>query len=180
MKTDRYQIKLYASAAVPAHDLIAVFHGWIRDRRLGDELVIDVADYTHVHHGPGVVLLGHLEDYYYDLGEGRPGLLYSRKRGFDGTAGDGVRAGLAKALDVGRKLQEDTAGLALDTGELLIRFPDKLHAPNSDASFEAARGDVAAALTEAFGQAPATLAREGHAQAPLTIRATWSGSRPLA
>ncbi len=180
MRIDRYQIKLYASAAVSPHDLIPVFHGWIRDRRLGDELVIDVADYTHVHHGPGVVLLGHLQDYYYDLGEGRPGLLYSRKRGYEGEVADGLRDGLAKTLEVGRLLQEDTAGLALDTSEVLIKFPDKLNAPNTDASFEAARGEVTAALTEAFGAAPESLSREGHAQAPLTIRASWPGARPLA
>ena len=37
-----------------------------------DELMIDVADYKHVKHGPGVVLVGDANDYYLDEGEGRP------------------------------------------------------------------------------------------------------------
>ena len=40
-----------------------------------DELLIDVTDYTHVWRGPGILLVGHGVDLYYDLGEDRPGLL---------------------------------------------------------------------------------------------------------
>jgi hypothetical protein len=37
--------------------LIPIFHNWIRERRLGDVVLIDVADYRHVPEGPGVMLI---------------------------------------------------------------------------------------------------------------------------
>jgi len=36
-------------------DVIPVFHRWIQTQAV-DGLLIDVADYSHVHHGPGVVV----------------------------------------------------------------------------------------------------------------------------
>ena len=39
--------------------LIPVFHGWIENQVAKDELLIDVADYSHVPAGPGIVLIGH-------------------------------------------------------------------------------------------------------------------------
>ena len=41
---------------------IEVFHVWIAEQST-DELLIDVADYRHVPMGPGVILVGHEEDY---------------------------------------------------------------------------------------------------------------------
>ena len=37
--------------------LVPVFHQWIREKKIPDELLIDVADYAHVPQGPGVVLI---------------------------------------------------------------------------------------------------------------------------
>ena len=45
--------------------LILVFHSWIESQN-GDELLIDVADYTHVPAGPGIVLIGHEGNYSVD------------------------------------------------------------------------------------------------------------------
>jgi len=75
----RIQVKFYANKSPEPDAFIPVFHRFIRENVL-DELAIDVADYGHVHEGPGVVLIGHAYDYYWDLGEGRPGLVYTRKR----------------------------------------------------------------------------------------------------
>jgi hypothetical protein len=36
-----------------------LFHEWIRTDRLPDETFIDVADYSHLKDGPGVVLVAH-------------------------------------------------------------------------------------------------------------------------
>jgi hypothetical protein len=73
----RLELKLFAEPnGVPeARDLVPVFHGWIRDRRIPHELLIDVADYSHVHQGPGVILVGHRAMYGIDRTDGRPGFL---------------------------------------------------------------------------------------------------------
>ncbi len=39
-------------SAIHLADAVGVFHHWIRDS-VCPELLIDVADYTHVHEGPG-------------------------------------------------------------------------------------------------------------------------------
>ena len=66
-------------AGVDPEEFIPVFHRWITERAL-PELLIDVADYSHVHEGPGVLLVGHDAIYAWDLSRGEPGLLYSRRR----------------------------------------------------------------------------------------------------
>jgi len=40
---------------VDLEPLIPVFHNWIQGQ-VFEELLLDVADYRHVHEGPGVVL----------------------------------------------------------------------------------------------------------------------------
>lgn len=176
IRADRFQIKLYAAegqAAAP-HALIPVFHAWIRDHAL-DELLIDVADYTHVHHGPGVLLEGHAADYYYDLGEGRPGLLYSRKRDFDGDLAAGLRDGVQRARAAAALLEGEGGpdGLAFATNEVLVRVIDRLHLANDEAGFAAIAPVVTEALTEAFGAAPAAVTQAGTPRGPLTLRANW-------
>jgi hypothetical protein len=81
METCKYDLKLFfhEAASVELEAFIPVFHRWIQVQCL-DEVLIDVADYRHVHHGPGVVLVAHDAHYAIDMAEGQPGLLYSRRR----------------------------------------------------------------------------------------------------
>jgi len=62
MQLQHVNVKLLVQNAPGANlePLIPVFHSWIENQN-GDELLIDVADYTHVPAGPGVVLIGHEE-----------------------------------------------------------------------------------------------------------------------
>ncbi len=99
----RFEIKLFAvGGARPAPDLVrAALHAWIqRDLLVGapEELLIDVADYAHVPLGPGLMLVGHAEDWCVEerVG-GAPGLLYRRKRAWSGRLPRAQRATLADA-----------------------------------------------------------------------------------
>lgn len=174
MDAKRLQIKIYAENldAERLEQFVPVFHRWIRENVL-DEMVIDVADYGHVHEGAGVVLVGHGSDYYVDLGEGRPGLLYSRKRDVPSGA-DILEDGLRRAQNA-TKLLSAEPGLekapVFGTKEVLIRIVDRLAVQNDDASFDKVKGEVSAALQKAFGKS-FTLRREGSAREALTIRAT--------
>ena len=62
MEAHQVSAKIYIDArdGVTPTDFLYAFHGWIRAEAL-DELLIDVTDYSHVHHGPGVLLLTHEE-----------------------------------------------------------------------------------------------------------------------
>jgi hypothetical protein len=175
MQAKRVQVKVYAAGAVPTERLIPVFHRWIREKVL-DELALDVADYGHVHEGPGVVLIGHAFDYFYEESEGRPGLVYARKRDAPAPAerlADAVRRALLGA----RLLEEDAAlpGLSFKADELLVRVPDRLAAPADVAGFEALRAELDTLSKQLFSGG-ATVERAGESRDPLTARVKGSGA----
>lgn len=168
---ERVQVKIFASETADPMALIPVFHRWIQDSVLEDELAIDVADYSHVHEGPGVVLIGHGADYYYDLGEGKPGLMYSRKRALEGTLGDRLRDAIKNALSACERLENEGIGLKFDRSSLSVRVPDRLHAPNTDESYAAFETLAAKVIESELGKAP-TLTREERRGGPLAARAS--------
>jgi len=170
MQSNRIQAKIYADVSVPCERLIPVFHRWIRERVL-DELAIDVADYGHVHEGPGVVLIGHAYDYFYEESEGRPGLVYARKRDAPPPAerlADAVRRAL-----IGARLLEDDAnlgGLRFRTDEILVRAPDRIHAPADDATFAELSAELTALGKKLYPGASPVVERTGTARDPLSAR----------
>ncbi|MEM8609743.1 MAG: hypothetical protein AAGF92_21780 [Myxococcota bacterium] len=171
MQPTKFQVKLYTSSGdVSLEALIPVFHEWIREKKIADELLIDVADYAHVPQGPGVVLIGHQSDYYLDMANDRPGLLYSRKRGFDGTFEDGLKDAFRRALGASQLLEaEPSLDLSFDTSEVLFRVQDRLSAPNSEATFEAYQGPLTEVANGFFG-ASASLERVEDAREPFSVR----------
>jgi hypothetical protein len=81
MTTHKIGVKLFFTTATkPLKDYIPVFHGWIQRQVLPGHLLIDVHDYSHVHHGPGILLVAHEANLSVDEAEGRRGLVYIRKQ----------------------------------------------------------------------------------------------------
>lgn len=179
MNSNRIQIKLYASKAPEPDAFIPVFHRWIRERVL-DELAIDVADYGHVHEGPGVVLIGHAFDYYWDMGEGRAGLVYTRKRDApppDVRLYDAVRRALAGC----RLLEQDPtlSELAFRTDELLVKLPDRLHAPSDEHGYLELKAELEPLVAKLFTGATATIERVGGPREVLGARVKASAGGTL-
>ncbi len=93
--------KIYCSRfELPLRDFIGIWHSWIQRRRTG-ELLIDVHDYSHVHHGPGVILVAHECFYFMDQGDGRPGLAYRHRRGDQVPVHAGLRDAVAHQRQAG-------------------------------------------------------------------------------
>ena len=161
-------------------EFIPVFHRWISERVL-PELLIDVADYSHVHEGPGVLLVGHDAIYAYDQSRGEPGLLYSRRRETSrelegvGSLDERLRSLLAcafRACDLIEAEPQLEGRVAFDRHRLELRVNDRL-VPRDD--------DTAATLADAFeralavagvgnGVAPVKVERIGEAREQLTFR----------
>jgi hypothetical protein len=130
---------------------IPVFHRWIQERAL-DELMVDVADYTHVPQGPGVVLVCHDAIYSLDGGGGELGLLYRRRRethpslGAIASLDDRLASVFRRALTVCERLERerDLAGL---------RFPgDRFQLAVNDRRVTSSHaGELAAALERVAG-----------------------------
>src|SRR5258708_4818217 len=86
MELQHINLKFYIenTASLNLESFHGVFNNWIQ-RNLTDDLLVDVAEYLHVHNGPGVMLIGHSANYSLDLTAGRLGLLYNRKEQVEGT-----------------------------------------------------------------------------------------------
>jgi len=143
---------LQNSGAIDLEPLIPVFHGWIQDQAPG-ELLLDIADYRHVPAGPGIVLIGHEGDYSVDNTDGRPSVRYNRKAALDGSNEDRLKQAARAALTACQRLETEPrlAGKFRFNGqELEIFINDRLLAPNSDATREAADVDFRAFAKKLF------------------------------
>lgn len=183
MKSEKLQIKFFArpNSAFDLEAVVPVFHRFIREHAF-DELMIDVADYKHVHQGPGIALVGDANDYFLDEGEGRPGLLFSRKRHGSGPEGR-LREGFARALKACTLLEaapELGGKLTFATDEILIRLPDRLRAPNDDATFAAVSTEVAALLDKLYGAGTCRIERGAPPPEALALRVKSTASPTLA
>lgn len=146
-------------ASVNLEAFVPVFHRWIQDDAL-EGLLIDVADYAHVHHGPGVLLIGHEGDYSLDMSGGQPGLLYTRKQKLPETLDERltlvVRLALSTAI---LAASEDQLGnLEFDYRHVQLTFIDRLNTSNTQATFEALQPQLQSFASRLYGDAEVTLA----------------------
>ena len=150
---ERVCAKLYApEPGVPDAAFIPVFHDWIRRRVIGGVL-LDVADYTHVPDGPGVVLVGHEFTYSLDRSDGRFGLLVQRRRSTGMGAEESVAATLSALLDAAEKLETDRklhGAIKFDRSIVRIESNDRLRAPHHAAGLALLRSASDAAASRAF------------------------------
>ncbi len=152
-------VKLYLDPLdeIDYSDFIAVFNEWIQDQPIPNHLLIDVHDYRHVHHGPGVLLVGHQGNFGVDFQAGRPGLVYYRKQPLEGTVDSSLRTCLGTLLQAGRLLLESShfeKNLQFATNEILVFSNDRLLAPNQKEArvlFEEAASGILQELADGSG-----------------------------
>ena len=113
---------------------IPVFHEWIREKRISDTLLIDVADYRHVPNGPGIILVANEAHYAIDSTGGASGLLYSRLRDQARPAKEALADAIKRAAFAANALQNEprlAESLSFRTDTLEMHVSDRLIAPNS-------------------------------------------------
>jgi hypothetical protein len=154
--TQRVCVKVYAAEdSIPDSTFVPIFHEWIRDRAL-DLVLLDVADYTHVPDGPGVMLVAHETTFALDRSDGRFGLLAQQRRPISGDAGDAIATTLRQALLVADRLEADRrlAGrLAFDRASIRIEANDRLRSPNGDSGFNALEPYVRSGVSRVYPDA---------------------------
>jgi hypothetical protein len=137
---------------VDLEPLIPVFHGWIQNQ-VGEGLLLDIADYRHVHAGPGVVLIGHEGDYSVDNTDNRLGVRYNRKAALDGSNQDRLKQAARAALTACQRLETESrmgGKLRFNGQEMEIFINDRLLAPNSDATRESFKSEFEKFLQQLF------------------------------
>ena len=150
----RISAKLFAtdpSAEVDADAFISVFHEFIREKSV-EGILIDVADYSHVPEGPGVVLIGHDVDYSIDMNEGKAGMLTVGKRLEGGSVADHLADTVRKCLAAAKATEANgETGATFATGSLKLQIVDRLVAANDDAGYDAFKGEFEALAAQLFG-----------------------------
>lgn len=163
---DLYKIgvKIFVTNAqvVDIHEFIPVFHEWIRQRKVEGHQLIDVHDYSHVHNGPGILLVAHEGNFSMDQGAGRLGLLYYRKRPLEGGLEANLKSVLQTTLHASKLLESEPElnGIKFKTDEILVVTNDRLLAANDAATRAKLEPVIARALGKAALASPAADPRE--------------------
>ena len=173
MDLHRLGVKFFAGggATIALPEFLPVFHRWIQEHVL-DELLLDVADYSHVHAGPGVLLIAHEGNYSMDEYGNRRGLAYYAKHPQPGDLAERLLKICMKTLNACRLLEQEPAlagKIKFNCGELQIFANDRLLAPNTDATTAALRPAIDALLGKLYPGAKCELAREKDPKERLSV-----------
>ncbi|MCG3149983.1 MAG: hypothetical protein PCFJNLEI_03450 [Verrucomicrobiae bacterium] len=134
MDTFKFGVKLFfTNSPKPLKDYIPVFHGWIQRQALPGHMLLDVHDYSHVHHGPGILLVSHEANISVDEAEGRRGLVYIRKQ--PATLNATITAATAAAKLLGEPF---------DAGQFEVFVNDRLVKVGNEQIVAATGGTVSA------------------------------------
>jgi hypothetical protein len=152
MDLQKLNVKIFVEQPndIPLSDFIDVFHGWIQAT---DGIYHDVADYSHMQAGPGIVLVAREANMSIDETGGRRGLLHSQKVPMTGTNQEKLCAVFRIALENCRRLMDAPAL----RGKLSFRFDqaditvnDRLSAPNTKKTYELLKPDLEAVAGRIF------------------------------
>jgi hypothetical protein len=155
MELQHVNVKLHAVSNGAEPDLaplIPVFHGWIQGQVFGD-LLLDVADYRHVPAGPGIIVIGLDGDYSVDHADNRLGVRYNRKSPLTGSNQDRLRQAARAALTAAQRLESDptlNGKFRFGGHEIELSINDRLLAPNTDTTRQAAQPDLDSFFNKLF------------------------------
>jgi hypothetical protein len=171
MELQKLNVKFFVEQpnAIALTDFIEIFHSWIQAT---DGVYHDVADYSHMQAGPGIVLVANDANVSIDESGNRRGLLFSQKAPLAGSNQDKLRQVFRSAMEYCRKLLAEPAlrgKLRFSVNEALVSLNDRLLGEDSPAAFEALKSDVEAVAKELFHGATVTVNRDADARRRLSL-----------
>jgi hypothetical protein len=109
---------------------IPVFHRFIQEDQL-EGMLVDVTEYTHVHQGPGVLVIAHEANYGLDEEAGKRGFLYTQKRPVEKSSQAHLATAFRRVLQGCSLLEKEAAlgGLKFDTSHFQVFVNDRAEAP---------------------------------------------------
>jgi hypothetical protein len=174
MDIQHVNIKLFIEnpEAVNLDDYTGIFNNWIQ-QQWTEELLVDVADYQHVHAGPGVVLVAHEAHYSVDNTANRLGLLYGRKTKIDGSTVEKLAQAAQAALKAAQKLEKEQK-LKFNTDEVQVIINDRLLAPNTPETLATLSPDLNTFFGKLFDGAGFTVEHNADPRERFTVTVTTS------
>ena len=159
MELQKIGVKVFAMAPnqIPLTEFIDVFHNWIQ---ASDGVYHDVADYSHMQAGPGIVLVANDANVSIDETGNRRGLLYNHKAHLYGSNHEKIHKVFRSAWENCRRLEQEPSlqhKLKFSKDELVFFINDRLVAPNTKETLEALKPDLEGAVRDLVGDASFTL-----------------------
>jgi hypothetical protein len=183
MDLHKFGIKFFAADgdATDILKLIPIYHRWIQQNALED-LLIDVADYSHVPAGPGVMLIAHEGNYALDETGHERGVVYYSKHKLAGELPERLALVARKALKAAQLMSQDAeleGALQVPGNRLQFFANDRLVAPNTDAAYTEIESALKTFLDRLYAGARYTLTREADPKERLSVRVQAEGAVAL-
>ncbi len=178
MELQKLSVKFFVEppSPVPLSRFIDVFHGWIQAT---DGVYHDVADYSHMQAGPGIVLVANHANISIDETESRRGLLFNQKRRLSGSNQEKLRSVVAAALESCRKLEAEPSlrgKLRFSANEAVISVNDRLAGTNNEGSFQELKSEIEPFARQVYGNAEISFGRDNDTRKRLHVRIKTSGA----
>ncbi len=164
MDLQHLNLKIFAEESaqkVPLETYIPVFHSWIQ-KKVTEEMLLDVADYAHVPQGPGVMLIGHHANISMDEIEGRLGLLYNRKVKETGSSEEKLKRLFKWAFSHAKRLQSEASldgKLKFKANMLQLIVNDRLLAANNEENAKLLESDLKKIIQMLYGNVAVKISR---------------------
>ena len=135
MELQKFGVKLFleTNGSHSSKEFIPVFHTWIQEKVVEDHLLIDVADYSHIPDGPGVMLIAHEGHFSLDQEKCQPGIMYMRRAKMGGDFKERFNQVLSTTIKAANQLRNNDITNNVDFISNLFRFiaNDRLYAENT-------------------------------------------------
>ncbi len=171
MDLQRINVKFFVADAnrVALTDFIHIFNSWVQ---ASDGEYYDIADYNHVHAGPGALLIAHEANISTDNTGNRLGLLYNRKQPLSGGNIEKLHFVFRSALEFCRRIENEPAlggRIKFRGDEVLFLINDRLVAPNTEETFRAVKSELEALARILYRGVEFTLDHNGDPKQRFTV-----------
>lgn len=163
MDLQKINVKFFVAGpgGIRLTDFIDVFNSWIQR---SDGGYYDVADYSHIQAGPGVVLISHEANISMDNTGNRLGLLYDRRQPLAGSNVEKLQYVFRTTLEFCRRIEREPAlkgKIRFQGHEALFLVNDRFLAPNTGETFRAVKPELEALASTLYGGGKFTLDHDG-------------------
>lgn len=169
MPTHKISVKLYLDQGhnIAPETWFKTFNNWISAHN-GAEVLLDVADYSHVPNGPVTLLIGHEYDISIDDTDAKRGLLYNRKQPNGGDFAQQLSSAVRAVCTICQRLEAEEA-VTFRGDELRLVLNDRLNAPNNENTHNAINDDLQVLLNQLYNGSEVAAERRKDAKQRFTL-----------
>jgi len=154
MDLQKFGVKLFlnTNGSFDSKDFIPVFHNWIQEKVINDHLLIDVADYSHIPDGPGIMLIAHEGHFSLDQESYKPGIMYMRKTDINGDFKQRFVRVLSTTIQAANRLCDNNINKRVNFINNSFRFiaNDRLFAENTIENQNLYQDEIQNVLAEVY------------------------------